>query len=55
MSSELDVDQVLELMMNGFTREGACIAVAESHNEGEEYVERLLNDPLVRNERELIP
>jgi len=27
----LDVDQVLDLMHNGFTREGACHAVAVSH------------------------
>lgn len=45
----LDTEQVLDLMHNGFTREGAAMAVAESHGEGEEYVQALLSHPAVVN------
>jgi len=31
MTNTLDTNQVLDLMHNGFTREGACLAVVESH------------------------
>lgn len=42
---ELDIEQTLELIGNGFTREGAAMAVAESHGEGQAYVEALLAHP----------
>lgn len=42
MNPELDVEQVLELMSNGFTREGAAASVTVSHNESHEYFEALL-------------
>lgn len=47
---ELDIAQVLELIDNGFTREGACVATAESHNCGPDawehpYTLALLNHP----------
>lgn len=33
MTDELDTDQVLELMLNGFDHLWACAAVAESHGQ----------------------
>lgn len=50
----LDTDQVLDLMFNGFTREGACMAVAESHGQGMEYAEALLATDPVRDFPEMI-
>jgi len=49
MSYYLDIEQVLDLRHNGFSREGAAMAVAESHGEGEEYVHALLAHPSVAN------
>jgi hypothetical protein len=43
ITTEIDTDQVRDLVFNGFTREGAAIAVAESHGEDETYVEALLD------------
>lgn len=41
---DLDIDQALELVFNGFTPEHAAAAVAESHGEPRdgEYAEALL-------------
>lgn len=39
---DLDTAQVRDLVYNGFTREGAAQAVAESHGEGEDYADRLI-------------
>ena len=49
----LDTNQVLELMHNGFTREGACLAVVESHTGlqnawAREMFDALLNHPDVQ-------
>lgn len=46
---DIDIDQVLELIDNGFTREGACWAVAESHGHGPDsaYANALLTDPTI--------
>lgn len=50
---KLDIEQVLELIDNGFTREGAAMAVAESHGQGNEYVERLIAHPDVQDAEEV--
>ena len=41
MSNNLDVEQGLDLIFNGFTTEGAAIAVGESHGYSAEQVESL--------------
>jgi hypothetical protein len=51
--TELDTEQVLELIENGFTREGAATAVAESHEQGQDYIDALLAHPDVQAAREL--
>jgi hypothetical protein len=48
--NDLDIEQVLDLIFNGFTREGACAAVAESHGHDPwgAYTEALLAHPDVQ-------
>lgn len=43
MVSWEDIEQVRDLVFNGFTREHAAAAVAESQGKGEEYARGLLN------------